>query len=238
MDLLKDKVAIVTGSSQGIGAEIAKAFARQGAKVVINYRSNQIRATEIVDHITRLGGTAVSVQADIARPAEIAKLFEETKRAFGRLDILVNNVGILEFELLEAITPENLQTQINTNLIGTILVTQKAAALMEREGGNIINISATTSINPIPGTLVFSATKAAIDNVTKILSKELGPKNIRINTIAPGMTETEGSHQKGIAGSEFEKQNIVITPLGRIAQPEDIAKVAVFLASDDAGCVT
>ena len=236
--LLKDKVAIVTGSSQGIGAEIAKAFARQGAKVVINYRSNQSRAIEVVDQITGLGGIAISVQADIALPSDIAKLFEETKRAFGKLDILVNNVGILEFEILEAITPENLQAQINTNLIGTILVTQKAAALMEKEGGNIINISATTSINPIPGTLVFSATKAAIDNVTKILSKELGPKNIRINTIAPGMTETEGSHEKGIPGSEFEKQNIAITPLGRIAQPEDIAKVAVFLASDDSGWVT
>jgi 3-oxoacyl-[acyl-carrier protein] reductase len=236
--LLKDKVAVITGSSQGIGAGIAKAFANQGAKVVINYLSNHLKADQLVDEITSHGGKAIAVKANISEPLDIAQLFETTINVFGRLDILVNNTGILEFELLEAITLENLQAQINTNLIGTILTTQKAAALMAKEGGSIINISATTSINPLPGTLVFSATKAAIDNITKVLSKELGPRNIRINTIAPGMTETEGSHEKGVMGSEFEKQNIILTPLGRIAQPDDIAKVAVFLASDDAAWVT
>ena len=236
--LLKDKVAIITGSSQGIGVGIAKAFASQGAKVVINYLSNHLKAGQLVEEITGQGGKAIAGKANGSEPLDIAQLFETTIDVFGRLDILVNNTGILEFELLEAITPENLHNQINTNLIGTILATQKAAALMATEGGSIINISATTSINPLPGTLVFSATKAAIDNITKVLSKELGPKNIRINTIAPGMTETEGSHEKGIMGSEFEKQNITLTPLGRIAQPEDIAKVAVFLASDDADWVT
>lgn len=235
---LNDKVAIVTGSSQGIGAGIARAFAQQGAKVVINYASNELRANKVADEISKAGGTAIAVQANIAQPEDIEKLFGETVKAFGKLDILVNNTGILAIEMLEAITPESLYAQINTNLVGTILSTQKAAALMEKEGGSIINISATTSINPMPGTLVFSATKAGIDNVTKVLAKELGPKKIRINTIAPGMTETEGSHEKGFIGSEFEKQNRMLTPLGRIAQPEDIAKVAVFLASDDAGWVT
>jgi len=236
--LLKDKVAVITGSSQGIGAGIAKAFASQGARVVINYRSNHRKADQLVDEIIEHGGKAIAIRADISEPSDIAQLFETTIEVFGRLDILVNNTGILEFEVLDAITPENLQAQIDTNLIGTILCTQKAAALMIKEGGSIINISATTSINPLPGTLVFSATKAAIDNITKVLSKELGPRNIRINTIAPGMTETEGSHEKGMMGSVFEQQNISLTPLGRIAQPEDIAKVAVFLASDDAAWVT
>ncbi len=235
--LLKDKVAVVTGSSQGIGAGIARGLASQGAKVVVNYRSNSAKANEVVEDIASQGGTAIAVGADISKPADIAKLFDETIAAFGQLDILVNNTGILEFEMLESITPEHLKAQINTNLTGTILVTQKAAALMSN-GGSIINISATTSINPLPGTLVFSATKAAIDNITKVLAKELGPRNIRVNTLAPGMTRTEGSIEKGIAGSDFEKQTIAITPLGRIAQPQDIAKVAVFLASDDAGWIT
>jgi 3-oxoacyl-[acyl-carrier protein] reductase len=174
--LLKNKVAIVTGSSQGIGAGIAKRLAQQGAKIVINYRSNRFRAEEAVKVITNDGGIAIAVKADISIPIDINKLFDETVEAFGRLDILVNSTGILEFETVEAITLHNLQEQVNVNLIGTILVTQKAVGLM-KEGGSIINISATTSINPLPGTLVFSATKAAIDNVTKTLAKELGPKN-------------------------------------------------------------
>lgn len=236
--LLKDKVAVITGSSQGIGARIARAFASQGAKVVINYISNYLKAYQLVDEIAAHGGKAVAVKANIAEPLDVEKLFKKAVDAFGKVDILVNNAGILEFELLESITQENLHTQINTNLIGTILSTQKAAELMVNGGGSVINISATTSINPLPGTLVFSATKAAIDNITKVLSKELGKKNIRVNTIAPGMTETDGSHEKGIMGSEFEKQTIAITPLGRIAQPQDIANVAVFLASDDAAWVT
>ncbi len=236
--LLKYKVAVITGSSQGIGAGIAKAFAENGAKVIINYSKNEAKATETVDEITSLGGTAIAVKADISKPADVKKLFADTVNAFGKLDILVNNTGILQFETLEAITAENLHAQINTNLIGTILATQQAAALMHTDGGSIINISATTSINPLPGTLVFSATKAAIDNVTKVLAKELGPKNIRINTIAPGMTATEGSNEKGIIGSDFENQTRSITPLGRIAAPQDIARVAVFLASEDSAWVT
>jgi len=235
---LKDKVALVTGSSQGIGAGIAKAFANEGAKVVINYASSEAKAQQTVDEIVKNGGTAIAIHANIAESESIAKLFEQTIAAFGKLDILVNNVGKLEFEKLEEITATNLHMQINTNLIGTILATQKAAGLMEKNGGSIINISATTSINPLPGTLVFSATKAAIDNITKVLAKELGPKNIRVNTLAPGMTETEGSYEKGFIGSDFEKYNRSITPLGRIAQVEDIAKVAVFLASEDSNWIT
>lgn len=236
---LNNKVALVTGSSQGIGAGIAKAFAEHGATVVINYATHPDRADRLVQEITEKGGKAIKIQADISSPDEIESLFEQTIAAFGRFDILVNNVGILEFEMLENVTLTNLHKQINANLIGTILSTQQAVNRMNAdEGGSIINISATTSINPMPGSLVFSATKAAIDNVTKTLAKELGPRNIRVNTLAPGMTETEGSHEKGFIGSEFELQNRKNTPLGRIAKPDDIAKVAVFLASDDAAWVT
>ncbi|MBL3658972.1 SDR family NAD(P)-dependent oxidoreductase [Fulvivirga sediminis] len=239
MDLqLKDKVAIVTGSSKGIGAGIAKAFAIAGAKVVVNYAQNKMSAQKVVDDIIDLGGNAIAVQADISKSDDVKRLFDETITAFERIDILVNNAGIYDIVSLEDITTEVLQANLDTNLIGTILCTQKAASLMDSSGGSIINISSTVSTNPMPGTLIYAATKAAVDNVTKVLAKELGPKKIRVNTISPGITETEGSHEKGFMGGEWEAQLLAQVPLGRIGQPTDIAKVAVFLASDDASWVT
>lgn len=239
MDLkLKDKVAVVTGASKGIGAGIAKAFANAGAKVVVNYASSQEGADKVVNEITQNGGTAIAVHGDVTKVADVKKLFEETKNAFGQLDILVNNAGVFKIELLEAVTEESFHAQFNTHVLGNILSTQNAVKLFGEGGGSIINISSTVSLNPLPGIMVYSAAKAAIDNITKVLAKELGPKKIRINTIAPGVTETEGTHSAGIIGSDLEKQMLAITPLNRIGQPEDIAKVAVFLASDDAAWVT
>jgi 3-oxoacyl-[acyl-carrier protein] reductase len=235
---LKDKVAVVTGASKGIGAGIAKAYALQGAIVVVNYAKDKIRATTVVDDIVKLGGRAMAVQADVSKPADVEKLFKETMAAFNKVDILVNNAGIYDVVMLEALTIEHIHANINTNLIGTILCAQKAVELMGRKGGNIINISSTVSVNPMPGTLIYAATKAAIDNVTKVLAKELGPKKIRVNTISPGITETEGSHEQGFMGGEWEAQLVAQVPLGRIGQPNDIAKVAVFLASDEAAWVT
>ncbi len=235
---LQDKVAVVTGASKGIGAGIAKAFAEAGAKVVVNYAKDKMRAAKVVDDIIKLGGDAMAVQADISMKDDVDRLFQETLNSFHRIDILVNNAGIYDVTMLEDITVDNLHENINTNLIGAILCVQRAAHFMGENGGSVINISSTVSINPMPGTLVYAATKAALDNVTKVLAKELGPKKIRVNTISPGITETEGSHEKGFMGGEWEAQLLAQIPLGRIAQPEDIAKAAVFLASDDAGWVT
>ncbi len=239
MDLkLKNKVAIVTGSSKGIGAEIAKAYAKEGAKVIVNYASSKAGADKTVNEITQNGGTAIAVQADISKYADIKKLFAEAKKAFGQLDILVNNAGVYKIELLDGISEETFHLQVNTHLLGNILCTKEAVAMFSENGGSIINISSTASQNPIPGTLIYSAAKAGIDTVTKTLAKELGSRKIRVNAIAPGVTETEGTHEGGIIGGDIEKQMLVRTPLGRIGQPNDIAKVAVFLASDDAGWIT
>jgi len=238
MDLkLKDRVAVVTGASKGIGAGIAKAFANAGAKVVVNYASSKEGADKVVGEITQNGGTAIAVQADVTRSADVKRLFAETKNAFGKLDILVNNAGVYFIEPLEAVTEESFHAQVNTHFLANVLCTQQAVQLFGDNGGNIINISSTVSLNPVPGTMVYSAAKAGVDTMTKLLAKELGPKKIRVNTIAPGMTDTEGTREV-IRGSDLEKQMMALTPLGRIAQPDDIAKVAVFLASDDAGWVT
>ena len=239
MDLkLKDKVAVVTGASKGIGAGIAKALANAGAKVVVNYASSKEGAEKVVDEITKNGGTAIAIHGDVTKSADVKRLFEETKNAFGQLDILVNNAGIFKFEPLEAVTEDSFHAQMNTHVLGNILSSQQAVEMFGDGGGSIINISSTVSWNPLPGLTVYAGAKAAIDNMTKLLSKELGGRKIRINTIAPGVTETEGTHQGGIIGSELEKQMVAMTPLGRTGQPEDIAKVAVFLASDDAGWIT
>ena len=235
---LKDKVAVITGASKGIGAGIAKAYGLAGAKVVVNYAKDKSSAEKVVDHIIELGGKAIAVQADVAKPADVERLFKEAVTAFNKVDILVNNAGIYDIVMLEALTIEVLHANINTNLIGTILCAQKAVEVMGKDGGNIINISSTVSVNPMPGTLIYAATKAAVDNVTKVLAKELGSKKIRVNTISPGITETEGSHAQGFMGGDWEAQLVAQVPLGRIGQPGDIAKVAVFLASDDAGWVT
>jgi 3-oxoacyl-[acyl-carrier protein] reductase len=239
MDLkLKDKVAVVTGASKGIGAGIAKAFATAGAKVVVNYASSKEDADKVVQEITQNGGTAIAVHADVTKSADVKRLFTAAKNTFGRLDILVNNAGVFKFEPLEAVTEETFYAQYNTHVLGNLLSTQHAVALFGDHGGNIINISSTVSQNPMPGLVVYCAAKAAVDTMTKLLAKELGGRKIRVNTIAPGVTETEGTHSAGIIGGELEKQMVANTPLGRTGQPDDIAKVAVFLASDDAGWVT
>jgi 3-oxoacyl-[acyl-carrier protein] reductase len=239
MDLkLKDKVAIITGASKGIGAGIAKAFAKAGASVVVNYAKSKENAAKVVNEIKSNGGTAIAVQADVSKLSDIKSLFEETKKAFGKLDILVNNAGVFKIELLDGITEESFHLQINTHLMGPILSIQEAVKMFGDDGGSIINLSSTVSSNPIPGVMVYSAAKAGIDNITKALAKELGPKKIRVNVIAPGVTETEGNYEMGIMGGDIEKQMLPLTPLGRIGQPDDIARVAVFLASNDAAWIT
>jgi len=239
MDLkLKDKVAVITGASKGIGAGIAKAFAKAGAKVVVNYASAKEDADKVVNEITENGGAAIAVQCDVKNSEDVKRLFQETKAAFGGLNILVNNAGVFLYEPLEMVTEESFHLQYNTHVLGNLMCTQNAVELFGDAGGSIINLSSTVSQNPFPGLIVYSAAKAAIDNMTKTLSKELGPKKIRINTIAPGVTQTEGNLRMGITGGDMEKLMVSMTPLGRPGQVEDIAKVAMFLAFDDAGWVT
>ena len=235
---LSGKVAVVTGASKGIGASIAKHLAAEGASVVVNYASSKAGADKIVGEITSKGGKAVVVQADVAKKADIDRLFAESKKAFGALDILVNNAGIYEFVPLEGVTEEHFHRQFNLNVLGLILTTQAAVQQFGPAGGSIVNISSVaSSAAPATGS-VYSATKAAVDAVTKSLAKELGPRKIRVNAINPGMVETEGVHSAGIADSDFRKQTEATTPLGRIGQPEDIAPAVVFLASSDSSWIT
>ena len=235
---LSGKVAVVTGASKGIGAGIAKQFAAEGAAVVVNYASAKSDADKVVDEITKRGGKAVAVQANVAKKAEVDRLFAESKKAFGPLDILVNNAGVYEFLPLEDVTEEHFHRQFNVNVLGLILATQEAVKQFGPAGGSIVNISSLASTAAPPTGSVYSATKAAVDAVTKSLAKELGPRKIRINSLNSGMVETEGFHAAGIAESDFRKQVEAQTPLGRIGQPSDIASVAVFLASADSGWVT
>lgn len=238
MDRLKNKVAVITGASKGIGASIAKYFAAEGAKVVVNYASGKEDADRVVDEISNSGGTAIAVQCDISKKSEVVNLFNETKNNFGTLDILVNNAGIYNYEPIEDVSAETFLKQFNINVLGAIFTIQSALKLFGDQGGNIINISSGVSRSPLPTGSVYSATKAALDAVTVSLSKEFSGRNIRINSILPGVVETEGSRSGGFIGSEFEAKLIATTPLGRTGQPEDIAKAAVFLASDDAGWIT
>lgn len=238
MSNLKGKVAVVTGASKGIGASIAEHLAAAGASVVVNYATSQSGADAVVNRIRAAGGNAGAIQADVSKPADIAKLFAEIKKQFGKLDILVNNAGVFEFLPLEAITPQHFHRQFDLNVLGLLLTTQEAVKLMGAEGGSIINVSSIVGPMPVPNASVYSATKASVDAITVSLAGELGPKKIRVNSINPGMVETEGLHAAGIAESDFRKQTEATTPLGRIAQPADIAKAAVFFASDDAGWVT
>jgi 3-oxoacyl-[acyl-carrier protein] reductase len=235
---LTGKVAVVTGASKGIGASIAKHLAAEGASVVVNYASSKSGADRVVAEITSAGGRAVAVQGDVARKADIDRLFAETKQAFGRLDVLVNNAGVYEFLPLENITEEHFHRQFNVNVLGLLLTTQAAVRLFGPAGGSIINISSVASSSAPAGGSVYSATKGAVDTVTKSLAKELGARNIRVNAINPGMIETEGVHAAGFIGSDFQKHAVAQTPLGRIGQPEDIATVATFLASADSGWIT
>ena len=235
---LTGKVALVTGASKGIGAAIAIHLAAAGASVVVNYSSSKEGADRVVDLITQGGGTAVAVQANVALAADIERLLAETKRAFGRLDILVNNAGIYEFQALEGITAEHFHRQFDLNVLGLLLTTQKAVEVFGPEGGSIVNIGSVAGTAPVPGASVYSATKAAVDALTKGLAKELGGRKIRVNALNPGMIETEGVHSAGFLGTDFHKQIIAETPLGRIGLPDDIGPVAVFLASDDSGWIT
>lgn len=235
---LAGKVAVVTGASKGIGASIAQHLAAEGASVVVNYSSSREGADRVVAEIKRKGGKAVAVQANLARPAEIKHLFAETAKAFGALDVLVNNAGVYEFLALEAVTPEHFHRMFDLNVLGLILATQEAAKHMGPAGGSIINISSVAAISPPATASVYSGTKAAVDAVTKALAKELGPRKIRVNSINPGMVETEGVHAAGFAASDFRKMIESQTPLGRIGQPQDIAPAAVFLASSDSGWLT
>jgi 3-oxoacyl-[acyl-carrier protein] reductase len=238
MKKLENKVAIITGASKGIGASIAKHFAAEGAKVVVNYASSKEHADSVVNAITESGGIAISVQGDVSKEADINRLFKETKDAFGRLDILVNNAGIYQYAPIEAFASSSFHEQFNINVLGSLLAIQAALKLFGDHGGNIINISSEAGRTPLPTGAVYSATKAALDAITVALSKEFSGKNIRINSILPGIVETEGSHTAGFIGSEAETKFVANTPLGRTGQPEDIAKVAVFLASDDAAWIT
>jgi len=237
---LAGKVAVVTGASKGIGAAIAKKLAEEGAAVVVNYASSKEGADRVVAEITARGGKALAIQADVAKKPDIQRLFAETKRAFGRLDALVNNAGVYDFVPLGEVTSEHFHRLFDLNVLGLIFATQEAAKYFGSEGGSIVNVSSVASTSAPANMSVYSATKAAVDAVTKSLAKELGARKIRVNSINPGMVETEGTTSAGIvaADSEFQKQTVAHTPLGRIGQPQDIAPAAVFLASDESAWVT
>jgi 3-oxoacyl-[acyl-carrier protein] reductase len=235
---LAGKVAVVTGASKGIGAAVARHLAAAGAAVVVNYASSKSGADQVVADITSRGGKAVAVQADVAKPEDIRRLFAEAKKAYGAIDILVNNAGVYEFAALEQITPEHFHKHFDLNVLGLLLATREAARYFGDRGGSVINISSVAATLAPPTTAVYSATKAAVDAVTRSLAKELGPKQIRVNSINPGMVETEGIHAAGLAESDFRRQIEAQTPLGRIGQPNDIGPAAVFLASSDSSWIT
>ena len=235
---LTGKVALVTGASKGIGASIAKTLAAEGAAVAVNYASSKSGADKVVAEITAGGGKAIAIQANVAKPADIKRLFAEVKKAFGRLDVLVNNAGIYEFSPLDSITEEQFHKHFDLNVLGLILSTQAAVKLFDSGGGSIINVSSLVSTMGFPEAAVYSGTKGAVDAITRSLAKELGSRGIRVNAINPGMVETEGTHSAGIVESDMRKQVEAQTPLGRIGQPRDIAGAAVFLALSDSFWIT
>ncbi len=235
---LAGKVAVVTGASKGIGAGIAKQLAAEGAAVVVNYASSKTDADKVVDQIAKTGGKAVAVQASVAKKADVERLFVTAKKAFGKIDILVNNAGVYEFAPLEQITEDSFHRQYDTNVLGLLLSTQEAAKHFGPDGGSVINVSSLAATSSVPTAAVYAGTKAAVDAITRTLAAELGPKKIRVNSINPGPVETEGFQSAGFSGSDFEKQAIAKTPLGRMGRPDDIAPVAVFFASDDSKWVT
>ena len=235
---LSGKVAIVTGASKGIGAGIAKELAAAGAKVVVNYASSREGADRVVAAIGAAGGTAFAVQGDVSKADDVKRVFAAAKEAHGALDVLVNNAGVFQFAPLEAVTAEEFDREFGINVLGTILATQEAVSHFGPKGGSVINISSVVSTNAMPNSVVYSATKSAVDSVTRVLAAELGPRGIRVNAIAPGGVDTEGTQTLGMIGGDMEKQLVAGTPLGRIGQSGDIASVAVFLASDAAGWIT
>jgi len=238
MSKLAGKVAVVTGASKGIGAAIAKALAAEGAAVVVNYAASKDGAERVVKEIKADGGKALAVQGDVAKANDVQRLFAETKKAFGKVDALVNNAGVYTFAPLDAITAEEFHRQYNTNVLGLLLATQEAARHFPAEGGSVVNISSAVTTITVPNSAVYSGTKGAVDAITRVLANELGPKKIRVNAINPGVVETEGTHTMGVIGTDFEKQVVAQTPLGRIGQPGEIASIATFLASDEARWIT
>ena len=238
MSTLKNKVAVVTGASKGIGASIAKHLAEAGASVVVNYATDIQGADKVVAEIIKADGKAIAVQASVSVEGEVVAMLAATQKAFGKVDILVNNAGVYAFSAIEAVTLEDFNRQFTTNVFGLLLVTKTALPFFSPTGGSIINISSVVSTMAPPTGSIYAGTKAAIDTITKTLAKELGPKNIRVNAVNPGLVLTEGVHTAGMSGGEFEAQMIAMTPLGRAGQPADIAKPVVFLASDDAGWIT
>lgn len=237
MSKLKGKVAVVTGASKGIGAAIARAYGAEGASVVVNYASSKAGAEAVVNDITKAGGKAVAVQGDVSKAADAQAIIDAAIKHYGRLDILVNNSGVYEFAPIEAITEEHYDRQFNVNVRGLLLTTQAAVKHLG-EGASIINIGSLVSRIVPENTVVYTATKGAVDAITGVLSKELGPRKIRVNALNPGMVDTEGARTVGAIGGDFEKYALASTPLGRIGQPNDIASVAVFLASDDSCWLT
>lgn len=238
MKRLENKVALVTGASKGIGAGIAKGLAAEGASVVVNYASAKEDAEKVVAEIAAAGGKAVALQGDVSREADVEHLFTEIHQTFGHLNILVNNAGVYQFSGLEQITEEHFHRHFNINVLGLLLVTKGAVRSFGDKGGSIINIGSVAARITPPETAVYTATKGAVDAITGVLARELGPKKIRVNSINPGMVETEGTHTAGVIGSDFETQIAQQTPLGRIGQPDDIAPIAVFLASDESKWLT
>jgi 3-oxoacyl-[acyl-carrier protein] reductase len=235
---LEGKVAIVTGASKGIGAEIAKQFAAEGAAVVVNYASSKSGADAVVNEITKKGGKAVAVQGDVAKQADIEKLLAETKKAYGKLDVLVNNAGIYEFAPIESITADHYRKLFDINVLGLLSTSREAAKYFGQDGGSIVNISSLVSTMGVPNGSAYSGTKGAVDSITRSLSTELGPRKIRVNSINPGFVITEGVKTAGFEGSDFQKDIEKKTPLGRVGQPQDIAPAAVFFASNDSAWIS
>src|SRR3984957_3031124 len=238
MKRLDNQVSIVTGASKGIGAGIAKAFGAEGAAVIVNYARDQAGAEQVVREITGNGGRAIAVQADVALRADAQRLVAEAKKTFGRLDVLVNNAGVFSFAPFEQFSEQEFHRQFNPNVLGTFLMIEAALPAFGAEGGSMINIGSTASVAAYPTLSIYVASKSAVDGWSRVLSKELGPGKIRVNALNPGGTETEGAHAAGVMGTESKKQIIASTSLGRVGQPEDIARVAAFLASNDAGWLT
>jgi 3-oxoacyl-[acyl-carrier protein] reductase len=238
MSKLQGKVAVVTGASKGIGAEIARDLAAAGAKVVVNYASSREGADKVVADITAKGGKAIAVQGDVAKIADVERLFTETQKAYGHVDVLVNNAGVFKFAPIDEFSEDEFHRQFNINVLGLIQTTKQALKHFNPAGGSVINIGSTIVRSTPPGSVIYTATKGAVDSVTHVLSKELAPRKIRVNGLNPGGVVTEGAISIGAIGGEMEKRIVANTPLGRIGQPNDIAPVAVFLASDDSSWVT
>lgn len=236
--ILDGKVAIVTGASKGIGAAIAKHLARAGADVAVNFASDEAGAKRTVEAIVRDGGRAITLKAHVGVRADVERLFQETLKAFGRVDILVNNAGVYSFGPLESVTEEEFQRQYQTNVLGALLTSQEAIKHFPSSGASIINIGTAGTQAIVPGTVLYTSTKGALDAITHVLAKELGPRGIRVNSINPGGTETEGAHAIGVMGTDFQKDLVKQTPLGRFGKTDDIGPIAVFLASDSAAWLT